>query len=475
MRRPLGICHPVAVKRSTMVLSLVCVGTFLTAFDVTIVNVAYRTIGESLGNSEHLPWIISGYNIAFAAALLTAGRMADSFGRKRAFLTGISVFSASSMLCGLAPNVAWLIGARLAQAVGAALIVPSAIALVLPEFPVERRSATLGITAAVGGFGAASGPIFGGLVVDFVGWRWIFFVNVPICIAGIVAGQRLLTESRDRLAPGKRPDLLGAAIAFASVALITLALVESNRWGLRSMRFAGACTLATIAAIVFVGRTSTHPVPTLDLALLRLRFVVAANVAGVAYAMGFYSSNFLVIQWLRDVWRYSPSRAGIAAVATPLLSTSISPFAARAAQRLGHQRVALVGLSIYAAGCVLLAQGLHGGHANFWTIMVPGTALLGVGIGGSISVLSSAASAFLPAGRLAMGSALYATGRQVGGALGIAAVDAIVGAVPGVSGYRWGFRFTAMAMVVAAVAMGLLFRRPTIEELAAAEMTTVVA
>jgi EmrB/QacA subfamily drug resistance transporter len=458
-----------------MVLSLVCVGTFLTAFDVTIVNVAYRTISESLGNSEHLPWIISGYNIAFAAALLTAGRMADSFGRKRAFLAGISVFSISSMLCGLAPNVGWLIGARLAQAVGAALIVPSAIALVLPEFPVERRSAAVGITAAVGGLGAASGPILGGVVVDLVGWRWIFFVNVPICTAGIVAGQRLLTESRDRSAPGKRPDLLGAAIAFASVALITLALVESNRWGLQSLRFTGACIAAIAGAIIFVRRTRTHPVPTLDLALFRLRFVVAANVAGVAYAMGFYSLNFLVIQWLRDVWQYSPSRAGFAAITTPLLSTSVSPFGARAAQRYGHQRVAVLGLGTYAAGCVLLAQGLHGDRPNFWTVMVPGTALIGIGIGGSISVLSSAASAFLPSGRLAMGSALYATGRQVGGALGIAAVDAITGAIPGTQGYRWGLRFTAMAMVVAAVAMGLLFRRPTVEELAAAEMAPASA
>jgi EmrB/QacA subfamily drug resistance transporter len=463
------------VKRSTMVLSLVCVGTFLTAFDVTIVNVAYRSIGESLGNSEHLPWIISGYNIAFAAALLTAGRMADSFGRKRAFLTGISVFSASSMLCGLAPNVGWLIGARLAQAVGAALIVPSAIALVLPEFPVERRSAAVGTTAAVGGLGAASGPILGGFVVDLVGWRWIFFVNVPICIVGIIAGRRLLTESRDRSSPGKRPDLLGAAIAFASVALITLALVESNRWGLRSWRFTGACIAAIVGAVVFVRRTRTHPVPTLDLALFRLRFVVAANVAGVAYAMGFYSSNFLVVQWLRDIWHYSPSRAGLAAVVTPLLSTPMSPFGARAAQRFGHQRVALVGLGLYAAGCLLLSHALQGDRPNYWTAMVPGTVLIGIGIGGSISVLSSAASAFLPSGRLAMGSALYATGRQVGGALGIAAVDAIIGAVPGVSGYRWGLRFTATAMVVAAMAMGVLFRRPTATELAAAEMAPSTA
>jgi EmrB/QacA subfamily drug resistance transporter len=454
-----------------MVLSLVCVGTFLTAFDVTIVNVAYRSIGASLGNSQHLPWIISGYNIAFAAALLTAGRMADSFGRKRAFLAGITLFSISSMLCGLAPNVGWLIGARLAQAGGAELIVPSAIALVLPEFPVERRSAAVGITASVGGLGAASGPILGGLVVDLVGWRWIFFVNVPICIAGIIAGQRLLTESRDRTSPGRRPDLLGAAIAFASVALITLALVESNRWGLRSLRFTGACLAAIVGAVVFVRRTRTHPVPTLDLALFRLRFVVAANVAGVAYAIGFYSSNFLIIQWLRDIWHYSPSRAGIAVVATPLLSTSISPFGARAAQRFGHQCIALAGLAVYAAGCVVLSQSLQSERPNFMATMLPGTVLIGIGIGGSISVLSSAASAFLPSGRLAMGSALYATGRQVGGALGIAAVDAILDAFPGTSGYRWGFRFTATAMVVAAIAMGLLFRRPTTAELAAAEMT----
>jgi EmrB/QacA subfamily drug resistance transporter len=462
------------VKRSTKVLALICVGTFLTAFDVTIVNVAYRSIGASLGHLGQLPWIISGYNIAFAAALLTAGRMADSFGRKRAFLTGITVFSISSMLCGFAPSVWWLIGARLAQALGASLIVPSAIALVLPEFPTERRSAVIGITAAIGGVGAASGPILGGIVIDLVGWRWIFYINVPICIVALIVGHRLLRESRDRSSSGKRPDLIGAGLAFGAVAVLTLALVESSDWGLVSTRFFGACALAVILGTWFVFRTRSQAVPTLDLSLFRLRFVVAANVAGVAYAIGFYSSNFLIIQWLREVWNYSPSRAGIAAVATPLLSTTISPFGARAAQRYGHQRVALPGLIAYAVGCVLIAQSLRVLHANYWLGMVPGIALLGVGIGLTISVLSSAGTAFLPADRLAMGSALYSTGRQVGGALGIAVVEAILAGVGGTSGYRWGLRFTAAAMLVAAVAMGILFRPPTVADLAAAAVDSPV-
>lgn len=454
------------MNQASKVLTLVCAGTFLTALDVTIVNVAYRTIRGEFADTTALPWIISGYGIAFAASLLTAGRLADSFGRKRAFLTGMSVFAASSMLCGLAPNVWVLIAARVVQALGAALIVPSGMALVMPEFAVERRASAVGIAAAAGGLGAATGPVIGGLLVDSLGWRWIFFVKVPVCVVGVLVGRRLLRESRHS-GPARIPDLVGAAAALCSVALLTLALVQSASWGWSSTWLRASVAGAVVLGVWFVRRTATHTAPVVDLGLFRLRFVSAANVAGILYAAGFYSFNFSMVQWLRDVWHYSPSRSGLAAIGTPIASMVVSPFGGRLAQRYGHNRVAVPGMLLLGFAGWAMAEFVDA-SPNYWTVFFPCLVVVGVAIGLSIGVLSSAASAYLPTHQFAMGSAIYATGRQVGGALGIAVVSAITASadVP-VDGYRWSWRYVTCTMFGAALAMGLLFRRPTERELRA--------
>jgi EmrB/QacA subfamily drug resistance transporter len=448
------------------VLIIVAAGTFLTALDVTIVNVAYKTIREHLGDSTLLPWIISGYAIAFAAGLLTAGRLADSFGRKRAFLTGIAIFGASSVLCGLAVSIPMLIASRTIQALGAALIVPSATALVMPEFPVERRAAIAGMLASAGGLGAATGPILGGLLVDTLGWRWIFLVAVPVCATVSVVGRRILKETRTTEL--RLPDFVGAGMALISVALLTLALVQSEVWGWKSVRLWLAIAIAAFLGFAFVQRSRRHTNPVLDLGLFKLRFVTAANVAGVLYAAGFYAFNFTMIQWLREVWNYSPSRAGIAAIAAPLGSVTMSPIGGRLAQRYGHKRVAGTGLTLFACAATSMATFLHI-QPNYWTVFFPSLLLIGVSIGLSISVLSSAASAYLPANRFAMGSALYATGRQVGAALGIAIVTAIsAGASSSSTGIRRGWIYVMVVMVGAAIVMATMFRAPSESELSAA-------
>jgi EmrB/QacA subfamily drug resistance transporter len=455
------------MQRSSKVLVIVAAGTFLTALDVTIVNVAYRSIRDGLGASTLMPWIISGYSISFAAGLLTAGRLAESFGRKRAFLLGIAVFGVSSVFCGLATSVPMLVASRVVQALGAALIVPSATALIMPEFPVERRAAAAGMLASSGGLGAATGPVVGGLVVDSFGWRWIFLIAVPLCVVVTIAGRRLLQE---RSTPGVRvPDFFGAGLALCSVALLTLALVQSDQWGWGSFKLGLCVVIAVGSALAFVHRSRRTTNPVLDLDLFKLRFVTAANIAGVLYAAGFYSWNFTMIQWLREVWQYSPSRAGIAAVAAPIGSVTVSPIGGRLAQRFGHQRVAVPGLVLFGVATLAMSRLLDT-HGNYWTAFFPSLLAVGVAIGLSISVLSSAASAYLPADRFAMGSALYATGRQVGGALGIAIVTAITAAAHrSASGYRWSFAYVAVVMLFAAGVMATMFRPPSAQELLAAQ------
>jgi EmrB/QacA subfamily drug resistance transporter len=462
------------VTRASKVLALISVGTFLTALDVTIISVGYRTMRGVFNDSSLLPWILSGYNIAFAAGLLTAGRMADSFGRKRAFLFGVALFGVTSLGAGFANQVWILVLSRVIQALGAALIVPSSMALMLPEFPVERRSGAVGITASMGGLGAALGPAIGGLLVDHLGWRWIFWAKVPICFGIVIVGARLLRESRqeqdNRANAIVVPDLFGALLAVLSVGLITLSLVQSDEWGWRSPEFFSSVIGAVLFGAWFVNRARNHRAPVLDLRLFRLRFVVGSNVAGVLYAAGFYSFNFSMVQWLRDVWGYSASKTGLAALAAPAFSMTVSPIGGRLAQKYGHIRIACVGLILFAMSSLFMATAVQV-KPNYWTSFFPGLVGVGIAIGLSISVLSSAASAFLPAHQFAMGTALYATGRQVGGALGIAVVTAIAAAFD-VSelGFRWSWRYIAIVMVGAAIAMATLFRRPTDEELAASSV-----
>ncbi|NDF55973.1 MAG: MFS transporter, partial [Proteobacteria bacterium] len=253
-----------------------------------------------------LTWVFSAYNIAYAAGLLTAGRLADAFGRKRAFLTGLSIFMVGSLLCAFAPSALMLVAARAVQAVGGAVLTPSSLALVLPEFPVEKRSAAIGIWGAVGAVAAASGPTIGGFLVDTFSWHAVFLVNVPLCLLALSVGVKLLRESRDETAP-RTVDYLGAILAVFGVGLLTLMIVQSDEWGWATQRalLVFALALAFLVSFIIRCRVAAHPV--LDLKLLKLPFVTAAAISGFGFTMGFFSLIFVNTQWLQTVWNYSPS------------------------------------------------------------------------------------------------------------------------------------------------------------------------
>jgi EmrB/QacA subfamily drug resistance transporter len=449
------------------VLALTSIAFFLTALDFTIVNVAFRALERDFGPSAKnvLPWTLSGYAIAFAAGLLTAGRMADSFGRKRWFLLGTTIFTTASALCGFAPTAWFLVAARVAQAIGGAMLIPSATALLLPEFPVEKRSEVMGLTAMMGAIAAASGPAIGGLLVSNLGWRWVFFVNLPFCIATVFFGARLLRESKDPTAT-RRPDFTGAALAIAAVALLTLAIIEADSWGWGSPTEIGALALSVALGAAFVFRCRNHPSPVLDLSLLKLRFVSAANVATLLWSMGFYALFFNHVAWLQDVWHYSGQRSGAAIMAGPACAALTSRLGGKLAQRFGHLRVFTVGAAL--VGSAVLAWAFRlGDKPAYVTQFLPSLCVAGVGIGFVIASLTSAANAFLPAHRFGMGAALYNTNRQIGAAIGIAIATAIHSAWPGPKGITHAYFYVAIAVFGAAVVMLGFYRRPTESELAA--------
>lgn len=255
-----------APARRRWVTAVVSAAAFVAALDLFIVNVAFPALGEDFpgaGVSE-LSWVLNGYAIVFAALLVPAGRFADLVGRKRCFLAGLLVFVAASVACAAAPSLAVLVGGRVLQAAGAALLVPTSLGLLLAEFPPEERATAVGVWAAVGGVAAASGPPLGGLLVQ-ASWRWIFLVNVPVGLAAAFAGARLLAEVKDP-ARGRVPDLLGAAALMGGVAAATVAIVEGPDWGFGSGRTAGQ-RRAPLAALTDVARASlrrrlaAHPHP----------------------------------------------------------------------------------------------------------------------------------------------------------------------------------------------------------------------
>jgi EmrB/QacA subfamily drug resistance transporter len=476
------------MSRAYKVLSLTAIATFLVSLDTSIVVVARRRIEEDLGHPTLLTWVFSAYSIAYAAGLLTAGRFADVNGRKRSFLRGLFIFSLGSVLCGLAPSAGFLVAARILQALGGAQLTPASLALVMPEFPAEKRTVAIGIWGAVGGLAAAAGPSAGGVLVDWLNWRALFFINVPFCIFTLIVGNKILHESKDPNAT-KNVDMVGTALGFPGVALVTLAITQSSEWGWGDNRTLGALIGGFILLALFVQRCRTVANPLLDLSLFKLPFVVAANISGLFFSIGFLGMWLLNTQWIQAIWEYSPAKSGLATAPGPIMAAVLAAPMGRVAVRWGHARVLMVGSVLLSFGTFMLTITM-GPEPAYLTHYLPWMLITGAGVGCSMSTLSSSASAFLPPSRFAMGSALNTTARQVGSALGAAlagslAAPAMVNFMKAkmtgvaldkemLSSYYNAWRFMSAVYLLAGIIMIVLFRKPTDEQMAAANQVEFV-
>jgi EmrB/QacA subfamily drug resistance transporter len=458
-------------SRGAKVLALTSIGVTLVSLDISIVNVAFGAIAKDFPESRRtLTWVFSAYNIAYAAGLLTAGRLADAFGRKRAFLSGLSIFMVGSLLCAFAPSALMLVAARAVQAIGGAVLTPSSLALVLPEFPVEKRSAAIGVWGAVGAVAAASGPTVGGFLVDTFTWHAVFLINIPLCVLAIAIGTKLLRESRDETAP-RTVDYIGAVLAVFGVGLLTLMIVQSDEWGWVTQRALVVLALALGFLIAFVMRCRVAAHPVLDLKLLKLPFVTAAAISGFGFTMGFFSLIFVNTQWLQTVWNYSPSRSGLAGIPGPVMAAIVAAPAGRLAQRIGHGKVVATGAVILCSGNLFLSYWITD-TPNYLTHYLPVMVYTGIGVGLCISTISSSATAFLPQPKFAMGSAVNNTARQIGAALGVALVSSILVSALARNNYLEGFhtawRLTSFVILLSGGAMLALFRKPTQQQLESA-------
>ncbi|MFI1095865.1 MFS transporter [Streptomyces sp. NPDC020917] len=413
-------------RRALRVLALSSLGVFVVFLDTTIVNVAFATISRGFHTTTgHLAWVLNAYSLVFAAVLIPAGRLADRYGRKRVFLIGITGFAVTSALCGAAPSAGTLIGARALQAAFAALVTPTSLALVLPEFPPARRPMAIGTWGAMGAAAAALGPTIGALLTQYASWRWIFLVNVPVCAVVVLVGLRLLRESREPHAGGL-PDPLGVLLVAAMPAVLSLAIIEGPSWGWADPRVIAAFAAAAVLLPVFLLRTRAAADPVMDLALFRVRQFRVVNAASLVFSSAFYGLLLANILFLQNVWGYSVLRAALASAPSPLVVTAV----ARTASRLGHAHgprlVLSAGAVFWAAGGTLLALRT-GGHPHWAADFLPASLVIGLGIGLTLPVQSGAAVQALPPARFAVGSAINASFRQLGAVLGISVFVAVLG------------------------------------------------
>jgi EmrB/QacA subfamily drug resistance transporter len=407
-----------------LVLSL---AVFMSSLDLFIVNLAFPYIGkEYTGTSlSTLSWVLNGYTIVFAAVLVPAGRWADRIGRLRLFVAGLVAFSFGSLLCGLAPGVAELIGARLVQAIGAGLMVPASLSLLLASVPTAVRGKAIGTWSALGALGAALGPVIGGSLVQF-NWRWVFWINLPVGVAAILLAARIVPESKDERVQG-RPDLLGAVLLAGAVGMFALALVEAPDWGWSSAGFILLLLASVVSGVGLVLRSQRHHSPVLELELLRSRNFSGAFAASILYYAGFGAWLLSLVEFLTGVWHYSAVRAGLAIAPGPLM---VLPFARIVAPRLavrlgGAGRVATIGCILNLGAQVYWFTHIQA-DPSYLTQLLPAQLLGGAGVGLAIPSLLGAGTTSLPPARFGTGSGILNMARQVGTVLGVAGLVAIL-------------------------------------------------
>lgn len=409
------------------ILAVASTASFLVYLDVTVVNIAFPNIEAGFPGASRagLAWVLAAYNIAFAALLVPGGRIGDRFGRRRLFLIGLAGFAASSAACALAPSAEALVAARIVQAVAGALLVPASQGLVLDAFEMEQRTTAMSLWVAAGAVAAALGPPLGGVIVDLADWRWVFVINVPIGAGVFAYGLRILRESRDPTAT-RFPDPLGILLAAASIGLLVLGIVQGQNWGWGSPAVLGSFVGAALLLPAFVVRTRASAAPALDLDLFRSRSFSLANVASMLIGVAFYGQLFAAVLFLTTVWGYSPIEAGLALVPAPLAAAVAATIGGRWAETHPLVPLALTGIGLFAAGALWLWLALDFEPA-YLTAFLPGTILVGAGGGLGVSMLTSAAARVLPPESFAAGGAVNSATRQIGAALGVATVVAIVG------------------------------------------------
>jgi EmrB/QacA subfamily drug resistance transporter len=457
------------MPRRWLTLVAVSLATFMTYLDNNVINVALPTIQRSLHLSvAGLEWVVSGYVLVFAGLMLVGGRLADVYGRRRLFLAGLSVFTLSSLAAGLASNGAMLIAFRAVQGLGAAMLVPTTLAIIIATFHDEgERIRAIGLWTAISALALAFGPLIGGFISQHFHWGWIFFINVPVGVVTFAMALAWMAESHGQTA-SRRLDVPGLATSAIALFSLTYALIEGHDRGWTSALILGAFGLAAAAAAAFVTIEARSEHPMVQVSLFRNRVFSGGTSVSMMWAFGIFGIYFFTSLYLQGILGFSPVKAGLAFVPMALFVAVFAGIAGPVAARIGAHRTVALGLVIMVAGLFLfLRQGLHVTYLD----LMPGFVLFGAGSGLMNAPLSAVVLDSMPTDRSGVASALMNASREVAGLLGITVIGAVLrsrqgaalrhGATPAhafLDGYHAGLTVT-IALTAAGILVALITLR----------------
>ncbi|RKS68935.1 EmrB/QacA subfamily drug resistance transporter [Actinomadura pelletieri DSM 43383] len=426
---------------------------FLAMLDATVANLAVPDLHADFPGSSlsGLTWVITLYAVLFAALLAPAGRLADLIGRRTLYLWGVGLFTLASLACALAPNVPVLLATRAAQGAAAAAMIPASLALLLRDMPAERRAGAIGLWSATGAFAAALGPSLGGVLVDQFGWRSLFVINVPVGLALVFFGVRLPRSDRGA---GRLPDLVGTVLLGGGVGAVALGVPQTRDWSWTDARILALLTGGAALVALALWRSARHPVPALEISLWRNRQFALANAASFLYGTALYTWLLVGVLYLTSEWDYSILKAGFASTPGALTATGAAIVMGRLTGRIGV-RPAVVGGALLMAGSGLWAVAALPADPHFVTFWLPVGLLVGTGMGMLATGTASAAALAVNPLQFAGATGLNTTARQLGGALGIAVLAALLPAGAVHDDYGAVYLFATITTVGAAL-VGLL-------------------
>jgi EmrB/QacA subfamily drug resistance transporter len=478
------VATPAPDPRRWKALALVCTAFFMVVLDIAIVNVALPSIGRELEFSkDNLQWVITAYTLTFGGFLLLGGRTADLLGRRRMFMIGVGFFALASLACGLANSEATLIGARAVQGLGAAVISPAVLSIITTTFTEgAERNKALGVWGGVGGSGAAAGVLFGGLLTKYLGWEWIFFVNVPVGVLVVALTPRFVQRSRRE--PHRTYDAPGAVLVTAGLVLLVYAISEAPDVGWATFRTIGLLAVSVVLLAFFLAWETRSPEPLMPLGIFRTRLVAAANAVGFLQAAGIFGHFLLLTLYMQQVLGYSALQAGLAFLATAGSAVVWAGVAQALATRISPKAVLVAGMTALCLGVLWYTQISPDG--SYWVDLLPGFLLVGFGLPFSFIPISILALGGVAERQAGLASGLINTSQQVGGAIGVAVMSTVAiehaetllaeGNPPAIAftdGFQWGF-WVCFGIWAAALAGAVgLVRREELPVGEAAEPTPV--
>ncbi len=410
-------------NRKWWTLGAVAFGLFMIMLDNTVVNVALPTMKKDLHvSTARLEWVVVAYALTFAALLITGGKLGDLYGRRRLFVIGLVIFTASSLACGLASTAGLLIGARAVQGVGAALMTPATLSIITATFPPKERGQAIGVWAGVSALALAIGPLVGGVITEDINWNWIFFINVPVGVLGIVASRIFIRESRDT-SHEQSLDLPGLATSALGLFSLSYALIEGNDKGWTSPEILGFFVAAVVLLVAFVLLELRQRLPMLDLSLFKIGSFSGANTVAMLVSMGMFGVFFFVSLYIQNILHYSATQAGAMFLPMTMLIIVIAPIAGRLSDRVGSRWLMGGGMTIVGISLLLYQRATV--SSTFWTLL-PAMVLGGVGMAMTMSPMTAVAMGSVPVDKAGVGSGVLNSFRQVGGSLGIALMGAIL-------------------------------------------------